>query len=72
MDKQEYCWLFWNFSETTAEGTVLAKTTGKEVPVELDFPFFLINYFRSRILGREPVCEIPKRISILDIEWVEV
>ena len=30
MDKQEYCCLFENFSETAAKRTVLAKTTGKE------------------------------------------
>ena len=29
------------FSEITAKGTVLAKTTGKEVPVELDFIFLI-------------------------------
>ena len=51
MDKQEYCCLFGNFSETTAKGTVLAKTTGKEVPVELDFRLCILLFLCCRILG---------------------
>ena len=64
MDKQEYCCLFENFSETTAKGTVLAKTTGKEVPVELDFRLCMFLFKWCSILGRGYMhfkSEIPER-----------
>ena len=51
MDKREYQCLLKILSETTAKGEVLAKTTGKEVPIELDYSFLHLVFFKSRILG---------------------